>query len=298
MQRIRSLDQSGDNRLKIVVTGGSGQLGRMVVSELSANGHDVLSLDRKPHPSGFKPSWTVDLLNPGSLYEACVGASGIVHLAAHIAPNLTTDCSTFNDNVGMTYNVLKVASDSNIRHVVLASSIGAYGFLYGLPDESPNYLPIDENHPCRPTDPYGLSKVVGDAIADSFALRDGIKIASLRFPGVNYDPEFRRIQDLMQDPAFRRPGFWSYIDVRDAAVSCRLAIEATFEGHRVFNVAAPTSNMREPTRELLQRFFPELKDIRSKQDGNWSGVDSGRAQRELGFRAAHTWERYVAGPAK
>jgi nucleoside-diphosphate-sugar epimerase len=281
--------------MKIVVTGGSGQLGQMVVSELSANGHDVLSLDRKPHPAAFRPSWAVDLLDPGSLYEACAGASGIVHLAAHIAPNLTTDCATFNDNVGMTYNVLKAASANGIKHVVLASSIGAYGFLYGAPGTTPDYLPIDEDHPCRPTDSYGLSKVVGETIADSFALRDGMSIASLRFPGVNYDPAFRRVQDLMNNPGFRAPGFWSYIDVRDAAVSCRLAIEATLAGHRIFNVAAPTSNMREPTHELIRRFLPELQDIRGKQEGNWSGIDSGRAERELGFRAVHTWERSLKG---
>ncbi|MBA2689734.1 MAG: hypothetical protein H0U63_02905 [Burkholderiales bacterium] len=95
----------------------------------------------------------------------------------------------------------------------------------------------------------------------------------------------------MKDPAYRRAGFWTYVDVRDAAAACRLAIEATFSGHRIFNVAAPTSNMREPTQELIRRFFPELNDIRSEQDANWSGLDSTRAERELGFRARHTWER-------
>ena len=74
--------------MKVVVTGGSGQLGQAVISELIAHGHEVLCLDRKPHPQGFRPSWTVDLLNVGSLYEACAGASAIIHLAAHIAPNL------------------------------------------------------------------------------------------------------------------------------------------------------------------------------------------------------------------
>ena len=280
--------------MKVVVTGGSGQLGQAVISELIAHGHEVLCLDRKPHPQGFRPSWTVDLLNVGSLYEACAGASAIIHLAAHIAPNLTTDCNTFNENTCMTYNVLKVASDYQIKRVVIASSIASYGYLYGLHGETPDYLPVDEEHPCRPVDAYGLSKVVGETIADSFVRRDGVSIASLRLPGVNYDPAFERIRRLMADPTFRRPGFWSYIDVRDAALSCRLAMEASFDGHQIFNIAAPTSNMREDTAELIQRFMPDLRDIRNRQERNWSGIDSSKAERDLKFRAQYTWERHEA----
>jgi nucleoside-diphosphate-sugar epimerase len=287
------MNSSGEEKsMKVVVTGGSGQLGRMVIAELTAHGYQALCLDRKPHPDGYKPSWTADLLDIGSLYQACVGASAIVHLAAHIAPGLATDSNTFNENSGMTYNVLKVAADLDIGQVVIASSIAAYGYLYGLHGQTPDYLPVDENHPCRPVDSYGLSKVVGETVADSFARRNGMRIASLRLPGVNYDPAFQRIRGLMGDPAFRRPGFWSYIDVRDAAVLCRLALEGSFSGHRIYNAAAPSSNMRESTPALIRRFFPALADIRNAANDNWSGIDSSRAERELGFRAEHTWERH------
>jgi nucleoside-diphosphate-sugar epimerase len=279
--------------MKIVVTGGSGALGQQVISELSGHGHDVLNLDRVPHPCGFRPSWTVDLANPGPLHEACVDADGIIHLAAHIAPNLTSDSITFNSNVALTYNVLKSASDMAVRRVVIASSISAYGFLYGPANWTPDYLPIDEKHPCRPVDSYGLSKIVGETIADSFARRDGMTIVSLRFPGVNYDPSYQRIKSFMSDPAHRRSGFWSYLDVRDAAMACRLALEANLSGHHVFNATAPTSNMREPTPELIRRFYPEMKDVRRSDNTNWCGIDSSKAEREFGFRAQHAWEQYL-----
>jgi hypothetical protein len=48
--------------------------------------------------------------------------------------------------------------------------------------------------------------------------------------------------------------------------------------------------MREPTRQLIERFLPDLKEIRTPADGNWSGIDCSRAERELGFRAMHVWE--------
>ncbi len=278
--------------MKIVVTGGSGLFGQQVIADLTAHGHEVVNLDRKPHPAGYQPTHTADLSDPAS-FDVCAGAGGLVHLAAYPAPNLTSDQITFNNNVSITYNALKAAAEFGVPRAVIASSLAAYGILYGQPGRTPDYLPIDEDHPCRPTDPYGLSKVVGEMLADAFALRHGMTIASLRLPGINYDPAFARIKEIMKDPGFRRAGFWTYIDERDAAAAIRLALEQPLRGHRVFNVAAPGSNMKEPTGELIRRFFPALTDIRNKQGTNWSGMDSTRAERELGFRAQYRWEQVL-----
>jgi UDP-glucose 4-epimerase len=278
--------------MKIVVTGGSGLFGQQVIADLTAHGHEVVNLDRKAHPAGYQPTYTADLTDPKS-FDVCAGAGGLVHLAAYNAPNLTTDQITFNNNVSITYNALKAAAEFRVPRAVIASSLAAYGFLYGEKGRTPHYLPIDEEHPCRPTDPYGLSKVVGEMLADAFALSHGMGIASLRLPGINYDPAFARIKEIMQDPGFRRTGFWTYIDVRDAAAAIWLALEQPLRGHRVFNVAAPGSNMKEPTAELIRRFFPELKDVRNRNDTNWSGMDSTRIERELGFRPQYRWEQVL-----
>lgn len=276
--------------MKVVVTGGSGLLGQHVIRELQAHGHDILNLDRRPHPGGFRPTWTVDLAEPGTMFEASVGAGAIIHLAAFMAPNLTTDCATFNTNVALTYNVLKAAAELGIARVVVVSSTAAYGYIYGPASMAPDYLPADEDHPSRPIDSYGLSKVVGERIADSFAAAREIAIASLRFPGINWDPSFALMKERMKDPAGRRSGFWAYVDARDAAIACRLALEAPIKGHRVFNIAAAASSMAEPTADLIRRHYPAITTIRSKDAGNWSGIDSRRAERELGFSAAYRWE--------
>jgi nucleoside-diphosphate-sugar epimerase len=276
--------------MKVVITGGSGLLAQSVIAELEQYDHQVLALDRRPHPTNHKPAWTGDLSQPGVLFEAFHGAGGVVHLAAYAAPNKASDCDTFNTNVTITYNVLKAAQSMGVKRVVVASSIAAYGYLYGAGDAVPCYLPIDELHPCRPTDPYGLSKVVGECIADSFALGSSMQIVSLRFPGINYDPEFKLLRKRMVEPAARRSGFWSYLDARDAALACRLGLETDLPGHRVFNVAAPTTSMLEPTAELIGRFLPGVREIRPKENARWSGVDSSRAEKEFGFRARHLWE--------
>jgi nucleoside-diphosphate-sugar epimerase len=277
--------------MKIVVTGSSGQFGRHVVRNLTAAGHDILGVDRVANPS-LRPSWVCDLSCTGDLFEAFAGADAVVHLAAIPAPNLAPDSVTFNNNVNVTYNVLKVAADLKIRKVAVASSIAAYGFLYAQKMPQPKYLPLDEDHPCQPTDPYGLSKLVGETIADSFAIQTGASIVSLRLPGINFDPEYRLIKERLSNPRYRLPGFWTYIDARDAAEACRLALEAAPPGHTVFNAAAQTSNMREPTDDLLKQYLPGVRKNKNGS-GNWSGMDSSRAERILGFRAEHVWERYI-----
>jgi nucleoside-diphosphate-sugar epimerase len=278
--------------MKIVVTGSSGQLGQHVMQSLTMAGHDVLGIDRVAHPS-LQPFWVCDLSHTGDLFEAFSGADAVAHLAAISAPNLMPDSVTFNNNVNATYNVLKVAADLKIGKLVIASSIAAYGFLYARKMPKPKYLPLDEAHPCQPTDSYGLSKVVGEAIADSFAIQTEASVSSLRFPGINFDPEFKLIKERFDNPRYRLPGFWTYVDVRDAAEACRLALEAAPRGHTIFNVAAPTSNMREPTDELLQQYLPTVRKTEDRPVGNWSGMDSRKAERILGFRAQHVWEKYI-----
>jgi nucleoside-diphosphate-sugar epimerase len=274
---------------KVIVTGGSGMLGCAVTRELVRDGFEVLSIDRTPAPA-HRPSWVADIRDPAVMMQASVGCMGIVHLAAHIAPNLAADHDTFNDNTRMTYNVYNAAFLMGVQRVVVASSIAAYGFLYGDRSRVPAYLPIDENHPCLPTDAYGQSKVAGEMLGSSFAQKGIEAIASLRFPGINYDPSFKRIQSFMRDPAHRTPGFWSYIDVLDASRACVKALTGGISGHRTYNVAAQDSNMRETTATLIARFFPTLHELRRIDETNWSGIDSSRIERELGFSARISWK--------
>lgn len=273
---------------RVVVTGGSGLLGCAVVRELVGRGFEVLSIDRTPNPA-HRPYWVADIRDPAAMMQASAGCTGIVHLAAHIAPNLAPDHDTFNDNIKMTYNVYNAAFLMGVQKVVVASSIAAYGFLYGERSRIPSYLPIDENHACLPTDAYGQSKVAGEMLGSSFAQKGVESIASLRFPGINYDSSYKRIESFMRDPAHRAPGFWSYIDVLDASRACATALIGGISGHRIYNVAARDSNMPEATAALIARFFPTLPEMRRLGDVNGSGIDSSRIEQELGFAARISW---------
>jgi nucleoside-diphosphate-sugar epimerase len=281
----------------VVVTGGSGRLGRQVIQELLGNGCEVLSLDRVAPQTKLCPSRLIDLTRSSDMDDALSGADAVIHLGAYQAPGLAPDAETFSNNVAATYNVLHAAAELKVRRAVIASSTAAFGFIYARRRWLPDYLPLDEQHPCRPQDPYGLSKVVGEKIADSFASLNEIAIASLRFPGIHFDFTYQSFPERWQNPAEKLGRFWSYIDVRDAASACRLALETELRGHEVFIVAAPTSTVIHPTDELMRDYLPGVRKARADLSGNWSGVDSRKAEKLLGFKAKHLWENYLKGKA-
>lgn len=279
---------------KIVVTGGSGRLGQFVIRDLLANGYQVLSLDRVPPREKLCPSWLVDLRQAGDLFEALKGAYGIVHLGAYQAPNLASDAETISNNVSATYNVLRAAADSKVTRVVIASSTAAFGFIYAKNLCAPEYLPLDESHPSKPQDSYGLSKVLGEQIADSMvSVYKEMTVSSLRFPGVNFDLSYESFRERWRNPPSRTSGFWTYIDARDAAMTCRLALEAKFQGHEVFIASAAKNCMIQPTLELVQKYLPKGAKIRKTSGTHWSCVDSAKARRMLCFNPQHLWQDYL-----
>src|SRR2546422_678936 len=278
--------------MKVVVTGAAGLIGRHAAAQLAAHGHEVVGVDRAGAPV------IADLLDVRALEKIVRGADAIVHLArarfpytasgydaaARIwhKPDPLGDAERFTANVAMTYNVLSAAFAAGVKRLVLGSSFAVYGFYYPSRPMVPDYLPIDEAHPRRPDDAYGLSKLAGEELAEGFARKGSMQIASLRFPGVAGDDHaaFLKVQSL----ALRGPGgMGTWIDARDGAAACRAALENAFEGHEAFNICAPTTLLDMQTREV----FPEVTDIRTHAAGNWAGYDARKAEKMLGFKACH-----------
>ena len=221
-------------------------------------------------------------------------AYGIIHLGAYQAPHLAPDSETLCNNVSATYNVLRAAADLALKKIVIASSTAAFGFIYATKLWAPNYLPLDEHHPSDPQDSYGLSKVLGEQIADSIVtLQKDMTISSLRFPGVNFDLSYASFRDRWRNPRSRTSGFWTYIDARDAATTCRLALEGKFKGHEVFIASAPKNCMIQPTLELVKKYLPRGAKIKKAAGSHWSCVDSAKARRMLGFSPQHLWQNYL-----
>lgn len=290
--------------MRVLVTGGSGRLGQFVVRELFSHGHQVSSIDTTKPRECLCPTSIIDLTKARPLMEQCKDAESVVHLARQRfpytesgfnptngrweMPDVVGDAERFNQNIAITYNVLAAAHAAGVRRIVFGSSLAVYGLYYPVREISPDYLPIDELHPRCPQDPYGLSKLTGEELCAAFARKSEMQIASLRFSGIYTEAHRSLLIERKRNPTIRGTGaLWSYIDVRDAARACRLALEATFNGHEAFNICAPTTIMDTPTRELVERYLPQVKRVRNGLQGNWCGYDMAKAETKLGFRAKH-----------
>jgi nucleoside-diphosphate-sugar epimerase len=116
--------------------------------------------------------------------------------------------------------------------------------------------------------------------------KTGAQVASLRFAGIYTEAHRSMLFERKNNPIARGTGaLWSYIDARDAARACRLALEADFGGHQAFNICARSTMMDTPTRQLVARYLPRVSDLRNGLDDRSSGYSIDKAKRMLGFES-------------
>jgi nucleoside-diphosphate-sugar epimerase len=288
--------------MQVVVTGGSGRLGQYVIRELFTHAHGVLSLDVIKPRECLCPTQVVDLQKFDALASHLKGADALVHLARIRFPytemgfdsvkqrwdfsDPAGDAERFQQNVAVTNNVLAAAEACGVRRIVCGSSLAVYGLYYPTTAQMPDYLPVDEEHPRRPQDPYGLTKLIGEQLCDALALRTGAQVATLRFAGVYTEAHRTTLLERKKDPLIRGTGaLWSYVDARDAARACRLALEKEFGGHQAINVCAGEKIMSVPTRKLIGKYLADVTDVRTGLDGRQSGYSVARAKDVLGFES-------------
>jgi nucleoside-diphosphate-sugar epimerase len=280
----------------IIVTGGSGKLGRVCVKDLMDHGYDVTNIDTAlPRDPGVRFS-RADITDFGQamaavsmIDERVSKVTGIVHLAAIPAPGLATNHVTFSVNTVSTYNMFEAARQLGIRNVVWASSETVYGIPYA---KGPAYAPVDEEIQ-RPETAYSLSKMVGEEMAKQFARWDPkTKIVGLRFSNVMEPHDYERFPSFDSDPRSRHWNLWTYIDARDGAQAIRLALESKLKGAHVFGIANADSVMSRSNSELLDKVFPRTRRTRKIKDTE-SLISIEKARTVLGYKPKFSWRKQV-----
>ncbi|MEJ3749806.1 NAD(P)-dependent oxidoreductase [Actinomycetes bacterium KLBMP 9797] len=282
---------------RVVVTGGSGKLGRAVVEELVAQGYDVVNVDAAPPREPRCPYVRVDLTDYGQTAEALSavddrfhGADAVVHLAAIPAPGLTTNAATFANNATATYNVFAAARAAGITNVVWASSETVLGLPFDTP---PPYIPLDEEYPARPESTYSLVKHLEEQMAAQFCRWDPrLKMIGLRFSNVMEPADYAAFPSFDEDPNLRKWNLWSYIDARDGAQAVRKALEHDATGVDVFIIANADSVMSRPSADLAAEVFPGVPVTR-ELTGTETLMSIDKARRVLGYEPQHTWRAHA-----
>jgi len=283
----------------VVVTGGSGKLGRACVRDLVDHGYDVVNVDLMPPREAICPFVQADLEDFGQVLEVCsqvddrhAGVDAVVHLAAIPAPGMRPNAQIFRLNTVSTYNVFEAARRLGIRNVVWASSETVLGLPFDTP---PPAIPLDESHPPRPESAYSLSKVLGEEMARHFCRWDPqAKILGLRFSNVMEPEEYGAFPGFDADPALRKWNLWGYIDARDGAQAVRRALQADLTGADVFIIANADTVMSRPNAELVAETFPEIPYADGTGDTE-TLLAIGRARERLGYAPEHSWRDAASG---
>lgn len=281
----------------ILVTGAAGKVGGWVVRELAAHGGSVRVLDRRPLPEELRGDGVsivyADITDPIATLKAAEGCDAILHAAAIPDPHNVTTSDLLRVNVLGTQNILDAARAHAIPRVVLISSIGALGFSFPTHPCLPDYLPVDVGHPRRPQDIYGLSKLMNEeSAAAATRLTPGLSTIVLRPPAV-IDLEHAKgrgwLGRMAEYGAGRRSNeLWAYVDTRDLARACRLALQAPLTGHHVFWTMADDVSADATPRDLVARHLPDLLPFVDNLTGR-SFYDLTPTQAHLGFTPEHTW---------
>ena len=277
---------------RVVVTGGSGKLGRAVVADLLRHDLSVVNVDQSPPPADQGcPHIRIDLTDFGQTVEALTttpsdGVDAVVHLAAIPAPGITSNAATFANNAPSTYNVFSAARLAGIRNVVWASSETVLGLPF---DSPPPYLPVDENYPPRPESTYSLVKTLEELMAVQFCRWDPrLKMVGLRFSNVMTPDDYAGFAQFQQDPVLRKWNLWSYIDARDGAQAVRRALLWETTGTEVFIIANADSVMNESSASLAAKVFPSV-EVRKDLGEHETLLSIDKARRILGYEPQYSW---------
>jgi UDP-glucose-4-epimerase GalE len=165
--------------MRVLVTGGAGYIGSHAVRALSRAGHEVVIFDNlsrgfRELAQGFELI-EADLLDPAAVAEAAAGSDAVMHFAAlaSVGESVEKPDLYFRNNVTGAMNLLNAARDAGVRYFVFSSTAAVYGM--------PERLPIPEETPREPINPYGSSKLFFEYALEAYDVAYGIRSARLRY---------------------------------------------------------------------------------------------------------------------
>ncbi|GAB3194427.1 NAD-dependent epimerase/dehydratase family protein [Nesterenkonia suensis] len=294
---------------RIIVTGGSGRLGRSVVAGFAATEHEVISVDRElpDEPTAGVEHRCVDLLDAAAtqaLFEE-ISPTAVVSLAAIAVPFSAPEEVILTTNAGIAHHVTAAAVASGASTVVIASSPSIMG--YGSPAGwVPPRLPLDEDVPPRPWHAYGLSKHVAEQVAAMFAQQtDEVTFVSFRPCYVIAPEEWEgaptqqghTLTERLDDPALSAVALFNYVDARDVTDFLLTLLERIerVENGSVFFVGAKDALARRPLAELIPEHFPDMAHLAGELTGDAPAFSIEKARRVLGWEPTRSWRTELVG---
>jgi len=318
--------------MKIVLTGGSGYIGSVTTELLCDDGHEVTVFDNleRGHREAVDPRARLvagDLREPGPIRDVMreVRPDAVVHFAAYalVGESMEDPHLYFENNMGGGLNLLAAMRDSGVRKIIFSSTCATYG--------QPDVIPMTEELPQRPTNPYGESKLMFETALRWEQQRRGLQPVFLRYfnacgatekYGEDHDPETHLIPNVLKvalGQAEAVPVFGDdyetpdgtcirdYIHIVDLARAHILALEQDVTGP--FNLGTGTGfsvkQVIDACREVTGRDIPARMSPRRPGDPARLVAGAEKAKRVLGWDprfadlktiVRHAWAWHQAHP--
>jgi nucleoside-diphosphate-sugar epimerase len=296
--------------VRVLLTGGSGRLGPYVIRDLLAGGHDITLFSRRPVSEFPQLPWVEgDIASSADCERALAsGFDAVQHLAAQPTPsdhprmpgvreNGVPFDATMMSNIMGTYYLLHAAQQAGVGTFVMTGSICALGSGFQI-SETPfplAYLPVDEAHPSAVEDSYSYSKLAGEELLASYSRAYGMRTHVVRAAGI-YNEDRRKQYAASVGPAGGwNPWLWVWCASEDVASAHRLLMEqaADIPSHGVYFCTADDSTALEPTRELVERFRPELSPVIRELAGTEALLSNRKLRETVGWQHRMSWRQWL-----
>lgn len=311
--------------MKLVVTGGAGYVGSVCAQALLEAGHDVTVIDdfstgnryAVPEQAILVEGNIVDVIDD---VLADGDVDGVLHFAARslVGESMEEPAKYWHSNVGVSLALLDAMRKHDVKSLVFSSTAATYG--------EPDTVPITEDAPTRPTNPYGASKLAIDHAITSYANAYGLGATSLRYfnvagahngVGENHITETHLIPIVLQvamgyrDKIMMYGDDWptndgtcvrDYIHIRDLADAHMLALENNTPGqHKIYNLGSGAGysvrEVVEMCREVTGHPIPAEVAPRRAGDPAVLIASSEKIKSELGWNPTRTDLRRIVEDA-
>lgn len=304
---------------RILVVGGGGYIGSHMLEMLLGKGFDVTVLDN--FSTGYR-----DALSGGDLVEGDLGDAAlldqvfsaqridaVMHFAAFIevGESVREPGKYYLNNFSRTQVLLEAMRRHQVQNFIFSSTAAVYGM--------PQHVPIAEDHPLAPINPYGRSKLAVEWMLQDYATAHGLRFATLRYfnaagadpqtrLGERHEPESHLIPLVLQAASGRRDSISvfgrdydtpdgtcirDYVHVVDLCAAHELALASLLDGGAggVYNLGNglgfSVQEVIQTVRDVTGKDFPVVDAERRPGDPARLVADSRRAMEELGWRPAY-----------
>ena len=274
--------------VNVIVTGAAGFIGFHVARYLEDCGYHVLRTDIRVPRDGGALWRKADLTSFDEMVALTDGVEAVCHLGG-IGDVYLADRNpqlAMHVNGCGTLNLLEACRLNRVRRFVYASTWEVYG--------EPRYEPIDESHPCAPSNPYSISKLAGDLYTQRYGPSDELRRVVLRL-GTAYGPRMRdnavMVAFILRALAGRPleihgsgTQFRQFTHVRDISRAFGLALELD-NSEEVFNVTSPERIAIKDLAELIAKRIPGDVVHREERSGEpvSAFIGSAKAEQRLGW---------------